>query len=161
MMKYVSLSLIVTIMAVGNATAQVTTGDSSAKGAPGFRKKFILTEISSMGVDTFNASGVKLRGNRHEMGALYQPMSLCSGDQNLACVQAIPPAPRSTTLIFREWELANTPIKARIFNICRRTIERSQPGSRVVMEGRVTETPTGDRVFVRDITSCTVETSRQ
>jgi len=161
MIKYLSLVVVVTIMAVSNSVAQSVGEDASSRVSPGVSQKFILSDMSSIGVDTFNASGVKMKGYRHELYALYQPISVCPSDKGVACVAVMPPPPREKAVIFREWELANTTIKARVFNTCRRTIERAQPGSRVRIEGRVTESATGDRVFVRAITSCSVGTEPQ
>ena len=156
MRKFLSLTFLISVVLTGEAMAQVAGGDSATTKAIVTKRKFILSDISSIGVDTFNASGATMKGQRHEIGAQYQVVPDCPSDGSVMCVAVMPAPPRQMTILFREWEVANTPIKARIFNICRRSIERAQPGSRIMIQGRSVEDAVGNRVVVKTITSCSV-----
>lgn len=155
MIKVFALSLTLLMTITSNATAQVIPPtDGSTKPAVGVNRTFFLSNISSIGVDAHSSLELKLPGVRHEIKGLYQLAFNCP--PNLLCSTVMPAPAREATVILRPRELANTPVKARVLNTCRRAIEGAAPGSKVLIQGRVTELKEGSRVIVHSIESCSV-----
>jgi len=161
MIKMFSLSIAVCMGIVASASAQVITPNGvSPKPAPVVvSQTFILSEISSIGVDSLTLTDMKAPGQRHEIKALYQKTFNCP--PNLFCALALPQFPREVTVVLRESVLANTAVKARVLNTCRRTIEQAGPGSKVLITGRITETKDGTRLFLNSLESCSVGSAPQ
>lgn len=159
MIKIFSLSFAVFMSIVASASAQVTTPDELSPKPEVASQSFILSQISSIGVDTLTSADVKIPGHRHEIKALYQRTINCP--PNLACATVMPPPAREATVVFRERELADTATKARVLNTCRRTIEQAGPNSQVLIKGKISEVKQGNRVFVRSLESCSVGSAPQ
>ena len=154
-MKHIfSLSVAVFMGFMANASAQAIDDDAVPAKRSVASQSFILSQISSIGVDTLTAADSKAPGQRHEIRALYEKKFSCPPD--LACVMVMPAPARRVTVVLRESVLANTDKKARVLNICRRTIEQAGPGSRVLITGKLTETSDGNRVVVHSLESCSV-----
>lgn len=159
MIRMFSLTIAIFMGIVASAEAQVVTPDESSPKPGVTSQSFILSQISSIGVDTFTVAAMGAAGQRHEIKALYQRTYNCP--PNLLCVTVMPPPAREATVVLRESVLANTAAKARVLNTCRRTIEQAAPGTKVLIKGRITEIREGTRVFVHSLESCSVGTAPQ
>ena len=155
MINVFALSLMLLMTIAANATAQVMPPtDDSTKPGVGRSQTFILSQISSIGVDTFISADVTLPGARHEIKALYQPAFDCP--PHLVCAAVMPLPAREATVLLRQRDLGNTSAKALVLNTCRRTIENAPPESKVLIKGKISESKDGRRITVRSLESCSV-----
>lgn len=159
MIRMFFLTIAIFMGIVASAEAQVVTPDENSPKPGATSQSFILSQISSIGVDTFTVAAMGAAGQRHEIKALYQRTFNCP--PNLLCATVIPLPAREATIVLRESVLANTSVKARVLNTCRRTIEQAGPGSKVLIRGRISELREGNRIFVHSLESCSVGSAPQ